>query len=353
MFIIDEVALPATLDDASAPDFIASIELGNAVDALSYGTTELAYEPGEELPHYNDRYNPHRLFVARLDGVIVGRGVYETTTSDDMDSAWLTVGVHPDFRGRGIGTALAETLEQVATAEGKAKVLAYAGIQDVAGERIASPTGFGSVPARSRDVTFLQARGFSFEQVERISRLPLPVEAIDDHVERAKACSGSDYRLHRWAGPAPERWWENLAVLATRMSTDAPTAGLEEPEDVWDVARVAAAVERDKLSPRTRLETVVEHVPTGRLVGFTVLSVPAQRERSVDQYATLVLKEHRGHRLGMLLKVANLAFLQEHSPGHPSIITFNAEENRHMLSVNETMGFEPIGYESAWRKDLR
>lgn len=351
MFEISEATLPATVEAPDASDFIESIRVGNEVDAVSYGTTELAYEPAEELPHYNDRFNPHRLFVARVDGAIVGRAVYETTTSDDMDSAWLAVGVLPEFRGRGIGTALAAAVEEVAVADGKAKVLAYAGIQDVPGPRIDSPTGFGSIPAASRDVRFLESRGFSFEQVERISRLPLPI-ALEDRLAAAIAASGPEYRLHRWMGSAPERWYEDIAILATRMSTDAPSAGLEEPEDVWTVERVAAAAERDRLSPRTRLETVVEHVPTGTLVGFTVLSVPAQLGRSVDQYATLVLREHRGHRLGMLLKVANLAYLHEVLPGHPSVITFNAEENRHMLSVNEALGFVPIGYESAWRKNL-
>lgn len=352
MFTIDEVLLPASLDESGAGDFVASIEVGNAVEAISYGTTELAYEPAEELPHYSDRFNPHRLFVARVDGSIVARGVYETTTSDDMDSAWVSVAVSPEFRGQGIGTALAETVEGIAADAGKVKVLAYAGIQDVPGERIPSPTGFGSIPTDSRDVRFLQARGYSFEQVERISRLPLPLPGLDELLASAIAASGDDYRLHSWVGRAPAHWHEDIAVLATRMSTDAPSAGLEEPEDVWTVERVEASIERDALSPRTRLETVVEHVPSGRLVGLTVLSVPAQQQRSVDQYATLVLREHRGHRLGMLMKVANLAFLQQSQPGHPSVITFNAEENRHMLSVNESLGFEPIGYESAWRKDL-
>ena len=106
------------------------------------------------------------------------------------------------------------------------------------------------------------------------------------------------------------------------------------------------------MSPRVRHAAAVEHIPTGRLVGYTILSVPRQAHRAVDQYATIVIREHRGHRLGMLLKVGNLAHLARVRPGHPSVMTFNAEENRFMLDVNEAVGFVPVANESAWRKDL-
>ena len=53
-----------------------------------------------------------------------------------------------------------------------------------------------------------------------------------------------------------------------------------------------------------------------------------------------------------LLKVENLLALERTLPGRPSVLTWNAEENRAMLDVNEAVGFVPIGYEGAWRKDL-
>lgn len=94
------------------------------------------------------------------------------------------------------------------------------------------------------------------------------------------------------------------------------------------------------------------HEPSGTLAGFTRLSAPNNLAQPVSQWDTIVLHEHRGHRLGMLLKVANLQFLAESAPGHPSVLTWNAEENRPMLAVNEAVGFAPIGYEGAWKKAL-
>ena len=214
------------------------------------------------------------------------------------------------------------------------------------------------MPAPSRPATarsrFLLARGWRLEQIARGSRFPLPFDPADVAARRAEAerHAGDDYRIHTWAGPTPERWLADQAMLNTRMSTEAPSAGLEEPEDPWDADRVREYDALQDAGPRKTLTAAAEHVPTGTLAAFTQLAVPADLGRPVTQEDTLVLREHRGHRLGMLLKVANLQFLEEMAPGHPCVLTWNAEENRAMLDVNEAVGFVPIGYEGAWRKDL-
>jgi GNAT superfamily N-acetyltransferase len=351
-FVIHELPIPHSPESPDWGDFATALDIHYANEAEAYGTRELGYTALEALPDYLDQENqPTRLFVARTPDHIVGVARYEIESGDDPSTAWLMIDVPTEHRGRGIGAALSSWMQSVAHADAVRKFIVYTVSADASGERLVAPTGFGTVPKNNREVRFLLAREYRLEQVVRGSRLALPFD-ITDHLAAARGSAGHDYRLHSWIGATPDRWLADMAMLRTRMSTEEPDAGLDEPEDVWSVDRLIAHEARQGESPRTRLTVVVEHVPSATLAGFTALSVPAELERSVSQQDTLVLPEHRGHRLGMLLKVANIDHLQRERPGHPAITTFNAEENRPMLDVNEALGFVPIGFEGAWRKDL-
>ncbi len=351
---IDELPIPAALDAPGGVAFREMVDVRNAVTSFTSGGTDLNYTAEELLPHWQDEYEPKRLLLARVDGRIVGRGIHEIRTDDEGTIAWLNVEVLPEFRAQGIGSALADGLETLTRESGRTIMQAYSMAREAAGDRLESPTGFGSVPLADPSVRFLQARGWTLEQVERFSRLVLPdaVDGFDDALASAAAVSGPDYRLHTWVDRTPEPWLADIAMLSTRMSTDAPSAGLEVTEDVWTVERVLEFEALHADGPRRHLFAAVEHVPTGGLVGYTELTVPAELDRAVSQDDTIVIREHRGHRLGMLLKVGNLAHLLRTSPGHPSVTTFNAEENRHMLAVNEAVGFVAAGYEGAWQRAL-
>ena len=353
-FTVEELSIPASVGDDSWADFVAAVEARNASEAHGYGSAELRFPAEEVYPNWLDPNEPKRLFAARVDGRIVARAVHETQLGEGADTAWLDVHVHPEFRGRGIGTALAERVEGIARELGQVRAIVYTVSPEGPGERLPSPTGFGSVPRDNPEVRFLLAHGYALEQVERASRFAIPGDpaAVESQLADAARASGADYALHTWIGRTPPEWLDGVALAYTRMSTDAPSAGLDEPIDVWDAARVVAREENESGGARRALFAGIEHLPSGTLAGFTELYVPHDVTRPVAQGDTIVLREHRGHRLGMLLKVGNLAHLSREAPGHPSVLTWNAEENRHMLSVNEAVGFVPIGAEGAWKKVL-
>ena len=356
-FQIEELPIPTRLDDSpAARDFAATVDVRNVAFAAVVGTDELAYTAAELLPGWQpSTHEPRRLFGARVDGGIVARAVYETRTEGEaVSTAWVQVQVLPDFTHRGIGRALADVVEGLARDQGREKLHAYVTSAPAEGPRLVPPTGAGWVPAEAREVRFMRARGYELGQIERGSRLALPVDPALFAERRAAAEAHADgYRVHLWQRRTPPEFLEDLAVLATRMSTDAPSGGLDEDEDLWTVERWVEQEDQQQSSPRVTLYAAVEHLASGHLVGYTELSVPPDLDRPVDQGDTIVMREHRGHRLGMLLKLANIAHLEQTYPGRPSIITFNAEENRPMLDVNEAVGFVPFTYDGAWHKRLR
>ncbi len=97
---------------------------------------------------------------------------------------------------------------------------------------------------------------------------------------------------------------------------------------------------------------MAEHLPTGRLVACTELLLAADSPEQAWQMLTVVDPAHRGHRLGLAVKLANLDALAGRRPGVRLIVTDNAAVNAPMIAVNDMMGFEVAGEGLFWQKDL-
>ncbi|WEK59670.1 MAG: GNAT family N-acetyltransferase [Candidatus Microbacterium colombiense] len=348
------LVLPARADAADASAFRELADVRNLVYRELTGRDEQDRTPSELLPLLQSRRDRTTLvWAVRIGTEMVGRVVVDIPHDEGSRVAIATIELLPRVWGRGIGSAVLPHVEAAARSHGRTVIQNWTEQQASTGPRIEAPTGFGSVP-QDHVARFLQAKGFSLEQVYRVSRLTLSEQTgahVDELLARAQEAA-SGYHLVHWMLPTPPHLIEGFAWLKSRMSTDAPSATLEADEEKWDAQRVIEMEQRVQRMGQTLLVVAAQHVETGELSAFTELGIGSDPAGTTHQHDTLVLRTHRGHRLGMLVKSEALRLWRDLRPASSQVITYNAEENRPMLSINEDIGFTAIAYEGAWKKEL-
>lgn len=260
--------------------------------------------------------------------------------------------VRADRRRVGIGTALWREVVRVADAFGRTTILAWsehhlAGA-DPDAERLLPPTGAGWLPLDGGS-RFARSLGLSLAQVERQSRLELPVppERLAGLRAEAEAHALPDYRVVSWVGPTPAEHLDRIAVMNWTLSTDAPTGEVDWQPENWDADRVRSM---DELAHRSgHSVTTLAIAPDGSAAGYTRIQVHDSHPHRPEQWTTVVAAADRGHRLGLLLKAVNLQQLALDQPDARHLDTWNAGENDHMLAINTRLGFRPHSVHGAWQ----
>ena len=356
---IRTAAVPTSLadDDAWALHAVAALE--RTVQDRTWGHHDLAYEALESLVKLRDERYTHRrqLVAVTADRPrdVLGAAVLRLPERGNTHLVEVDVLVHPGHDGCGIDDALLAAALDVARERGRRTVILSSehpgepAVHDPAA--LTPPTGSGRVSRTDPGAALAIRAGFRLEQAERHSVLPLP--AAPEALARLRnSAPDGDYRAITWIDRCPEQWVEEFARLETRMSVDAPNAGLELVEDPWDAPRIRAAEASIVESGRGCLVTAVEHVPTRTLAGFTMVEYPHESPEVVFQQDTLVVREHRGWRLGLLAKAVNLEHLARLRPHAKRLHTWNAAENSPMLAINVALGFVPTGVYGMWQRHL-
>lgn len=287
--------------------------------------------------HESTDYRDVVLWVADDEGDVVGAAGLDMPLKDNPRLATIEIVVRPDRRRRGIGSALLRILEKQAAERGRTSLLV--GVHGSSSDKPAAGMLFAERHGFTRRIT----------DITRVQRPPFQMERLTE-LEREAMPYAADYEVVTWRGRIPDEHIAEYARLAGRMSTDVPLGELDYEPELWDEQRVRLGEERRIRMGRDWWCTVAI-APDGRLAGSTEIGLAIDSDHSAFQGDTIVDRPHRGHRLGLLLKIANLRALLADRPGVQAIWTWNAASNRHMISVNEKLGYAKAGWEAMYQRD--
>jgi GNAT superfamily N-acetyltransferase len=269
------------------------------------------------------------VWAAYDERTMVGAATVWFPLLDNLTKCWGAVGVDPEHRRQGFGSALvAQVVTRVKAAGRTILVVESAYPFDRRGDH----------PHRR----FAEANGFTvaIDEIGRI--LPLPVDpAMLRTLAIEAAPHQAAYRIESFVNDLSDGLLTSYCTLHNQLGVDAPTGDVDfEAESMTPQLWLERMAEERELG-RKRFTTVAID-ERGDVVAYTDLILSPPPSRDVWQGGTLVHRNHRGHRLGMAVKVRNLEALATADSGRVRVLTCNAETNAHMVDINVRLGFEAI-----------
>jgi GNAT superfamily N-acetyltransferase len=270
---------------------------------------------------------PQQCWFATSDsGAPLGCYALELPERENRQNGFINLLVGVGSRRRGIGTALLAHAGRQADRAGRTLLMG--------GARVGAP-GSAFAPAVGAQA--------GIQEVRRILDLGPDLYARLPGLRSGAAAHAAGYSVRQWVGPTPADMVSGVCQI-NMAEADAPHDAAYEPI-TWDAERLRAAEQRS-VTQGTRDYTVVAvQDDTGEVAALTQVTIdPAGAPGWAYQQLTAVTRPHRGHRLGLLLKVAMLEWLATAEPDLRQVMTGNAAANEHMIAVNEALGHRVSDY---------
>lgn len=300
------------------------------------GRAATAYRPGRPWPVWEQTRvslpadNPEGgvTVLAAIDGrEMVGAGLLVRPLRDNLHTATVDAYVRPDRTREGTGRRLVTELETIARGDGRTTMH---------GEAFLAPGTSGAGPE-----AFARAMGYEVASRESIREL-----AVADYLARRYAVAEEARRAEAYGvvtfdTVCPVEHVESFGRLLGMLLDEIPLGDLDVAASEWDVERIRDAEQRQVGIGRHVL-TALAIAPDGSVAGASDVRVNDTDTEHGQVGITLVHPAHRGHRLGLALKLATHDLALATYPGLVSVDTSNAEVNAWMNSVNEALGYRTI-----------
>ena len=303
----------------------AAVELLNAAQAVDDpdawpDVPELAarwLEFGWDL-HPDERY----LYYPDGSDSPVGVLDVDLPVRDNLHLVWSALTVHPEHRRQGHGSAMMAELLRRTEEAGRTTVW------------------LGGIENEPASKAFLEKFGFHYASHDARRRqvvADVDQAAVGVLLDKARTAA-SDYVLERYLPPIADEVLSDL-IEVTEAINDAPMGDLTYEDEKFDLQRLQD-IETARSGRGDRVyRMAARHRETGQLGGHTLVVVNPLRARLASQGDTAVHRDHRGHRLGLLLKVEMMRWLAEAEPQIEVIETWNNADNSFMINVNEAIGY--------------
>jgi len=255
-------------------------------------------------------------------GATVGAMLVDVPVRENLTTASVEVAVPPEHRRQGVARALWGVAVEMLAGEDRTVVQTEVHVPA------------GHTPQTWPGALFAERLGARVENVEDHFVLPLPAAAP------ARRPAGDEHQVVSWEGRCPERFIEAYASMRTAMTGDVPTGGLLREASVWDADRVRTSESR--LIEQYVVLVSMALTAHGEPAGYTLAFLDRGDPDNALQDDTFVRPEHRGHGLGMRLKLANLPQVEAHRGDRRWLHTWTATDNTPMQRVNVAFGFRLV-----------
>ena len=272
-----------------------------------------------------------RHIVGAFDrGLLIGVAT-AMTARDTPDTTWINVVVHPRDQRTGVGSLLARDVERRSPVSASRFVAsAYRPTPDDIEHLVTA---------------FAQPLGYSRASTETVVELDLVSATFSSPAPPV------GYVVSTHVNGVPARLRTQVGVLKGMVDSEAPSGDLE-----WEPTPVTAEEYDTEIALwRQQGRTAIESIALDRLgnvAAWTCLVVTADLQRPAQIEGTLVLAEHRGQRLGAVVKSACLSAARDHG-GTTRVRTSSDDENTWMRAINRDLGFVPVELEVVLQKTAK